>query len=903
MNKTKLGTISTSAFRTKFDSFHSYKERYKQISGWLPQNIDPIFFAQPRYLQRKETIEWLIETDAEDEIIPYQKLSPDEQERAKKEINNTLAQISQHHATIFGAQHADALENYFEIPSEDFIVARRKSAGSLQVSIFMWGCISRTKGAPSGILRKLIPTGKKTINAKLIIPEIIGDASNQSVDLIVDNQVISSHKTNPNGVVEMGELSKGTSFRLNVEKLGLAKDFICDDRIFYELTLQPEVELKIRTEDLGEQGIEGIKVRYTLTNEQEETGPEQKIATAEDGEYTIKGEWLNQTISARYFFDDAWSEPIALQINQQKESLIFRLPLQREVIVIDKDRKPIPALPLIIVLNGEEIDGITNDEGRIANLALGVGDQLQVKATYQNKKYKSKATDIVKEQYQYEIQLKKNRWLYLLWLLPFLLLLIPVEESVTLEALDNFDKLPIDSALVTLSYYETDQELKPLDTLTNQEGKASFSFGKELLFNKIFSSYPKGNIHLQKQCYQDTILNLTDLSKWRTNKVLMSPFLIDNLDFVVKDSLNGHPVTDAMVEVSISYHGEILRQERLKSNFGGTVSLTNVPLCSQIKLAASKAFHTKDSIGWIEIGDIAQDLEDRTLYLNSLLEEQVFYVKSSSNQLGLPGTLVEAHIEAGNDVLDTIRTVASQDGKVIFPIPDTGRVFMRGRLLGYHDSTYLAPITLIKNPRSPDDITLWLRPKTQPVRLLILDTLTNAPIGNATANANCSQTPTASGRSNTKGEVYLGGLTIDCQLELSVNHPNYIPKTIRPDLGTLLADSVLVIYLRPIPPAGPPPFDCVSGSDGRTAQKEPAVVQNYYMGKASGQFVFTYNTYSAPDKIQIFSNNKEIWSFEGGTGSLFSNGERTETISFNSPYIKVVVTGSTAWDYTVFCPE
>lgn len=482
-----------------------------------------------------------------------------------------------------------------------------------------------------------------------------------------------------------------------------------------------------------------------------------------------------------------------------------------------------------------------------------------------------------------------------------LLLLIPLPHNIGINTIDHIDELAVASVNVRLSYFSADDKETVIDTLTDTSGVVRMGLGKETLFAKLFLPQPNGHLYLSKACYQDTMIQLQQISKWRKTAVRMSPVRIAELQFVAKDTASGHPIGDVKAAVKITYHGRSYMDTTFLTNYGGTLMLKDVPLCAEVKVQAEKPLYTKDTLGWVSIGDIADKLEDRVLYLNALVSSQTFFVKSTSNQQGLPGALVEAHIELNNQAIDTIRTIASQTGEISLPIPDTGNLYLKGTLLGYYDSTYLAKIEDL--PLDADGKrTLWLRPKDNPVTLRVRDTLTGQPLSNADVTVIRDGHTVSNVKTNTSGEAFIGGFPPTGNVRVEIRHPNYIPKNLMADLNAVLTDSVC--YMRPIAPPGPPPKDCSPQSDGRTQQTEPAVTQTYFLGKSKGVFTFKYNTYTAPDRIEIFCDGQSIWSFEGSTqSSLISKGYREAQVRFQAAYVQVVVTGTSAWDYTVFCPD
>ncbi len=96
--------------------------------------------------------------------------------------------------------------------------------------------------------------------------------------------------------------------------------------------------------------------------------------------------------------------------------------------------------------------------------------------------------------------------------------------------------------------------------------------------------------------------------------------------------------------------------------------------------------------------------------------------------------------------------------------------------------------------------------------------------------------------------------------------------------------------------------------DGKTvAGTDTPVSRRYHMGRTSGSFQFLYQTYSVPDRIRVFQDDKQIYD----SGCLGTILEVTVNITFtgSSDEIRVDVepncdgTTSTAWYFQVSCPS
>ena len=73
------------------------------------------------------------------------------------------------------------------------------------------------------------------------------------------------------------------------------------------------------------------------------------------------------------------------------------------------------------------------------------------------------------------------------------------------------------------------------------------------------------------------------------------------------------------------------------------------------------------------------------------------------------------------------------------------------------------------------------------------------------------------------------------------------------------------------------------------------------MGRTSGTFSLSYDTFNIPDQFDVYCQGALIYT----TGGPVSGSARVPaTFSGSSTQVTIVVTGpsGTAWDYTVACP-
>lgn len=103
---------------------------------------------------------------------------------------------------------------------------------------------------------------------------------------------------------------------------------------------------------------------------------------------------------------------------------------------------------------------------------------------------------------------------------------------------------------------------------------------------------------------------------------------------------------------------------------------------------------------------------------------------------------------------------------------------------------------------------------------------------------------------------------------------------------------------------------CSEGGDGVDSSNRKNAIKSYNMGMASGRFLFDWETYSIPDRIQIY-NCKEDEIFQNSpifdTGMIATSEQQHTWITFsNGPVITVVGTTSSqdgsSWKYYIHCP-
>jgi hypothetical protein len=109
--------------------------------------------------------------------------------------------------------------------------------------------------------------------------------------------------------------------------------------------------------------------------------------------------------------------------------------------------------------------------------------------------------------------------------------------------------------------------------------------------------------------------------------------------------------------------------------------------------------------------------------------------------------------------------------------------------------------------------------------------------------------------------------------------------------------------------------------DGMVSGSEGVTTTRHQLGGTSGNVTITYDTYSVPDRIDVFLDGTQ---WKGGTGTTISPppptsncstplpgfvgaaGTITVPVSTTNKYIDVYVSGclgsGTAWDYTLTCP-
>ena len=106
-----------------------------------------------------------------------------------------------------------------------------------------------------------------------------------------------------------------------------------------------------------------------------------------------------------------------------------------------------------------------------------------------------------------------------------------------------------------------------------------------------------------------------------------------------------------------------------------------------------------------------------------------------------------------------------------------------------------------------------------------------------------------------------------------------------------------------------PPASCnteVNNGDGRQGNH---AIQDFSMGQQGGKFLLEYYTDGAPDHIMIYDGTSAeyaagtaplIWDYDGNTNTTYYS--HSDTITFTSSYICVVVDNGTNWGYYLHCP-
>lgn len=425
------------------------------------------------------------------------------------------------------------------------------------------------------------------------------------------------------------------------------------------------------------------------------------------------------------------------------------------------------------------------------------------------------------EQSEYVVQLKRKRYwwllLFLLLLLP-LLLLIRFDKDVMFKTYNEADNSELANVYVKFKYQDrnfidlktfkffTSEEMERSDT-SNTEGKVVFEQVSYSLYSKLFFSLEESEVIAIGDCLMgDSLTPRFHGLRHRTEEDVPLGMQSYDLEFQVVDRDDGQPIPDAKVKGKSIVNGKEVNWEEV-ADANGSVTLKDVPYCSEIYIEGSKYGYKNDSIS-DKVKNLTGSVDDRSLLLDPLKEMITFTVKDLYSKEPVPNAVAELRME---DDTVKVQTNTNGVGKGAFEdIKVLAQIKIHASHTFYYDT--LTPLYKVDEylKLSDDERIIYIRPKTQTLTFRDIDGKNGKPLPGTRNKIYINSKLVTTQTSNSNGTFAIADVRPDDKISIVASKSGYKTNsyTIKnKTIGDLDKPNSRDIPLSKNPPPPPPPDD------------------------------------------------------------------------------------------------
>lgn len=381
-----------------------------------------------------------------------------------------------------------------------------------------------------------------------------------------------------------------------------------------------------------------------------------------------------------------------------------------------------------------------------------------------------------------------------------------------------------------------------------------------------------------------------------------------NFSYFVKNKFTKEPIPGALVEVVLtSSNGKVVRGQSITNVDGkGIGAYKDAFVLADLQIKASK-LHYKD--GSLPKKYIVEDFavlpdELRTIYLEP--EPYMVEFQNVDSITGKPimGVVNNICINAIDGRARVLSEISNRNGIFYVKAMEGDEIKIDSELNPYYEKKF----TYVENFSKGEIIKL--KPILTDLTFRTIDGETGELLPQCdlviTTSISGVSTPDNSGT----GEFTVQDVRLGEEISIVASKPSYstngdkINNDLVIDLMNASQDRRDIPLFLQLPP-------CDEGGDGVNASDRHTAIKSYNMGKKRGRFQLDWETYSIPDRIQIYNcREDEVASHSPifDTGMTATSSMQHNWISFsNGPVITVVGTTSnqsgSSWHYYIHCPE
>ena len=363
----------------------SAKGRYNQIKGTFPKGNEYRVFAEPIILEDGQSIVWT--TEYKGVAINYEKLSQDEQKKAKKMLSKQIKTLFDASKTYQDSSLTEFLYQCIEIPDLNNIYVIRKGEEE-NIVLIEWGFVSDIPGAERGLLAKIINVKRVPMLFTVVYQDDDSIATGAEIHFEFEEEK-EIHKSNEKGKIIVDEVKIDeivTSYQLeNNNKIGL-QTHKCIEEGRYKIKVPRIIDMKFKVVN-GKNEILPNETFIFNYNEQEVP-----LASDENGLIMLSKLHVDTEVKAFQMIEEQEAHVHRFICEKEKEE--YLLVIKEDVFnmkfkVIDNKDNIIPNAEITVKYNNQTKTLFTDENGYA--ILEDVDPETKVEVVAKAKKQKSKS--------------------------------------------------------------------------------------------------------------------------------------------------------------------------------------------------------------------------------------------------------------------------------------------------------------------------------------------------------------------------------------------------------------------------------------------------------------------------------------------------------------------------------
>lgn len=379
VQKQQITSTDLNTIRPVFaQGFNENIRRYKQIKGLFQKNKEYLIFAEPT-LEGGNKINWF--TEYEGEIIPFAKLTPEEQEynkrRLKHEVNRLYINVLQKQAGGNDRRLIDdlfeVLDSCFEIPDYNDLYIIKAEGDVTHFVITRWGFISDDFNAQNGLIAQLVPLKVNSILFKIVFTDnTIARNEMITFQFAGKTQTINSGESGEVFLEDIPLFSNIKAWQTNNEGQNInIHEWVCDHREEHTMRLKLYAkDMIFEVKDDKGRSVPNSPFVFEYKGEKVE------LSTNSEGKVVLPNIMINTQIKAYQIVNgEAWQpQDFICKNDKDVYQLKGTMPLAHmRIRLIDERERPLADEKMKCEIEGQIIEKVTDGNGyfMLENVEVG----------------------------------------------------------------------------------------------------------------------------------------------------------------------------------------------------------------------------------------------------------------------------------------------------------------------------------------------------------------------------------------------------------------------------------------------------------------------------------------------------------------------------------------------------